>query len=621
MASSVFFKFKSQKEPTRVEFDGTGISVFELKREIILRSGLGDGTDFDLLIFADEDMKEVFDDDTTIIPRSTTVIARRLPPKIAGRGGAARYVSGKAPVHAKNASRREQHKVATASVMDGMSEMLNENMTEEEKLKALLNAQANKWSNISQTLSRQAFVSRSGPGAKRPVNVPDHPPPQGYTCHRCNEKGHWIQACPKNDDPDFDNRPRLKKTTGIPRSLITTIDEDTAKARIAEGGDLTGLMQDASGKVVLVKADTAAWEKFQAKAKVDVSAQTPSEDTKAVQALGLECAIDKKLFIDPMKTPCCERTYCNDCITNALIESDFVCPGCSSEGVLLDDLKPDDAAAEKIKDYLAAKEKKAEQVKKSSESPTPASASPARINGSATDAKNNGPKAKSNPNSPSPQRALPAAPPTGAVGTMANAGPAGNGTQPATAKKRPAEETTENPRIPKAPKAMQQAQGQQQRGLMDMMNGGMMQGMNGMGNMNGMVGFGSMGMMNGYGVGMGMMNPMVNPMMNPMMQGMSGFPNMGMADMMGVNGGYNNGMALDAGATMWGGKANHASGGGMGMPMNMVAPPGQQGQDTPFRNFSHQPAGDDDAYMRKPVNPHRHQNRQRRMRPSDYREL
>ena len=58
MESSVFFKFKSNKEPTRVEFDGTGISVFELKREIILKSALGDGTDFDLVIAADEGFKE-----------------------------------------------------------------------------------------------------------------------------------------------------------------------------------------------------------------------------------------------------------------------------------------------------------------------------------------------------------------------------------------------------------------------------------------------------------------------------------------------------------------------------------------------------------------------------------
>lgn len=57
MSSSVFYKFKSQKEPTRVEFDGTGISVYDLKHEIIVKSGLGDGTDFDLAIF-DEDGKD-----------------------------------------------------------------------------------------------------------------------------------------------------------------------------------------------------------------------------------------------------------------------------------------------------------------------------------------------------------------------------------------------------------------------------------------------------------------------------------------------------------------------------------------------------------------------------------
>lgn len=51
MASSVHFKFKSQKEPTRVPFDGTGISVFDLKREIISVHKLGDGTDFELAIY------------------------------------------------------------------------------------------------------------------------------------------------------------------------------------------------------------------------------------------------------------------------------------------------------------------------------------------------------------------------------------------------------------------------------------------------------------------------------------------------------------------------------------------------------------------------------------------
>ena len=54
MSSSVFFRFKSQKEPSRIAFDGTGISVFELKRDIIAASKLGDGTDLELIITAED---------------------------------------------------------------------------------------------------------------------------------------------------------------------------------------------------------------------------------------------------------------------------------------------------------------------------------------------------------------------------------------------------------------------------------------------------------------------------------------------------------------------------------------------------------------------------------------
>jgi protein MPE1 len=55
MASSVFVKFMSQKEPRRIEFDGTGISVFELKRDIIIKNGLDrSGTDFDLALLNED---------------------------------------------------------------------------------------------------------------------------------------------------------------------------------------------------------------------------------------------------------------------------------------------------------------------------------------------------------------------------------------------------------------------------------------------------------------------------------------------------------------------------------------------------------------------------------------
>jgi protein MPE1 len=51
MASSVFYKFRSQREESRVTFDGTGISVFDLKKEIILANNLGKANDFDLFVY------------------------------------------------------------------------------------------------------------------------------------------------------------------------------------------------------------------------------------------------------------------------------------------------------------------------------------------------------------------------------------------------------------------------------------------------------------------------------------------------------------------------------------------------------------------------------------------
>ncbi|OHE94145.1 MPE1 protein [Colletotrichum orchidophilum] len=633
MASSVFFKFKSQKEPTRVEFDGTGISVFELKRDIILKSGLGDGTDFDLAIYS-EDGSEEYDDDTTIIPRSTTVVARRLPAAKPGGGRGARYVSGKMPVAAKNSSRKEQTtKSATAKAASNAISQMNNAMTEEEKMAAMFQAQTESWSAQQEEMSNQTPVFK--PGSKKPANVPDHDPPNGYICYRCGEKGHWIQLCPTNDDPEFDNRPRVKRTTGIPRSFLRTVDKSVALAQ--SGDDETkrpsGIMVNAEGEFVIAEPDKASWEQFQAKAKSSASAaKAIAMGDKELQEQGLECPIDKKMFIDPMKTPCCQKTYCNDCITNALIESDFICPNCSTEGVLIDDLKADEETAEKMREFL---KEKSDAKSPTAASPPPAS-SPKENAETKTELANGIAKSPTSQNSPT---ATAAAPTSAPAGPKADATPKSTSATPATApsgpaaerassvesnsKKRPADELMENPKIPKAPKAMQKQQEQQQA---------MMNGMNGMGNMpmNPMMGFGGMNMMNGFmgmpnmpnmasmgsmgnmgnmgnmNMGMpmmGIMNPMMGmPGFNPMNGG--GFPDMGGNNAYGNNfGGNMNGM-------------NHMNGMNGGMNGGGMGGYNQQQR----HNFT-QPSNDEDAYFRRPVNPHRHQNRQKRVRPSDYREL
>ena len=44
--------------------------------------------------------------------------------------------------------------------------------------------------NIS--LSSATPIHRGGPMKGKPKDVPDHPPPSGYVCYRCGEKGEFM---------------------------------------------------------------------------------------------------------------------------------------------------------------------------------------------------------------------------------------------------------------------------------------------------------------------------------------------------------------------------------------------------------------------------------------------
>lgn len=52
---SIYYKFKSSKNSSRVNIDGTSLSVFDLKREILLsnRMAINKGNDFDLVLLRD----------------------------------------------------------------------------------------------------------------------------------------------------------------------------------------------------------------------------------------------------------------------------------------------------------------------------------------------------------------------------------------------------------------------------------------------------------------------------------------------------------------------------------------------------------------------------------------
>jgi protein MPE1 len=127
------------------------------------------------------------------------------------------------------------------------------------------------------------------------------------------------------------------------------------------------LMVNAEGEYVFAQADEKAWKKHLEQVKASEAAQKNQQvGDKELRDRGLECPIDKRLFVDPMKTPCCGKTYCHDCIENALLENDLTCPGCETENISLERLEPDEDMKAKIKEYEASKN----PIKQRSRSPT-----------------------------------------------------------------------------------------------------------------------------------------------------------------------------------------------------------------------------------------------------------
>ncbi|RPA82393.1 DWNN-domain-containing protein [Ascobolus immersus RN42] len=451
MSASVFFKFKSQKEPSRVTFDGTGISVFELKREIIVQNRLGDGTDFDLVI-ANQDTNEEYDDDTTIIPRNTYIIARRLPAIKQGRGTAARYVSGRMPTAAlPNAGRVEKSFAAQKNAMNNRQDNFgNRNQSqqngphqgggggdsEEDKIAQMFQQSNEQWQQTQERMATATPVYRGGPNQggfkKNAPPVPSHPPPTGYICYRCGEKGHWIQACPTNSDPNYDGRPRVKRTTGIPRSFLKTVEKPlppTANSGLDGQTSLpqqpSAVMVNADGQFVIAEPDKASWDTYQLKASK--SAAKVQRD-KELEERGIECSHCQKLYKDAVKTPCCEKTFCEECIQHQLLESDFICPICETKDVLLDQLVPDMEVRKKVDDYLV--EKKAREAK---EPPRPQNAPQQNFNRGPMPQQQRfgpGPQMMNRPMMNGPQRPMPMQQPRTMVQPQRPAAPVVQNSQP-----------------------------------------------------------------------------------------------------------------------------------------------------------------------------------------------
>lgn len=663
-------------------FDGTDIAVWDLKHEIMNIMKLGDGKDFDLALYKDNTDEGKFSDRTSFlahantnslaeytedserIPQSSLVLARRLPAKIPGRGSAHRYVEGKAPI----AMRPTTNYAPTKNI--GKTIDVNSAQTEEERTAAILRLGEQQWKSNQQEMAGATRVPMTfNKNTSKKANIPEGEPPHGYICYRCGKKGkhfssslkdlqpiltssgHWIQACPTNDDPTFEGRARIKRTTGIPRSMLKVVDQSEIDQLDEE--DRQNLMLDADGQNVIVKTDEKEWAKHVEKVNASAAAQEKAGfGDKELASRGLECPIDKRLFVDPMKTPCCGKTYCNECITNALIDSDLVCPGCETEDVIIEDMVSDEEMKDKIKAYEAEKaaEKakakshvsspkpstaQADQVDGAAASPTGSKSPASSFGGSTTKSKKRNAddvvddnlkvevapamkRQKSDGSATTEQVERTASPAVAAATTSIT-----TTNVPAMAQFMPPDmasmmQNMPNMNFPMMPGMPMSMPGAPFMPMPGMMNAGMMQMPNFMppnfNAMNGMNGMNGASFQNQQPFGMFSQPTFTNPMpiiTNNRQQSQAQFSTQ-----------YNNNHQQQPNGMNMNGipSGPRAQTQAQNQTFNKYPPTGPAANK--FSNQQrHMGKDEDNAYMRQPVNPHRHQNRQKRVRPSDYREL
>lgn len=413
----------------------------------------------------------------------------------------------------------------------------------------------------------------------------------------------------------------------IDKSELENLDEATRQQMMING----------DGEYVIAQTDEKEWKKHQDKVKASAAAQErANKGDQELQTRGLECPIDKRLFVDPVKTPCCQRTYCNECISTALIDSDLTCPSCSTENVTLEELVPDSETqlkADLYKAEKAAEKKQDDESKSVASSPSVEAATPAKSAASSrsgsqspfTGSNNDKVKAKKrSADEISDSKTLaPAAPEMkrqrSGEGTTSKPTPQKSNSTPAAA------ETSSLPTIPfNQMMPPDRSQMMQNLGNQNMNFSMPMPGMPFMPNMNtnmNMMNPGMMGLpgnfmppnfnMNGIN-GMGGM-PFMNGMTFPPSQPNGNFHNPNNQHMNGNTFGHQKTYPNPN-------QSNHMQGVPTG-PRNQNIPTGPSIASKFSNQQRHLGKEEENAYMRQPVNPHRHQNRQKRVRPSDYREL
>uniref|UniRef100_A0A1A8CF27 Retinoblastoma binding protein 6 n=1 Tax=Nothobranchius kadleci TaxID=1051664 RepID=A0A1A8CF27_NOTKA len=295
----IHYKFSSKLSYDTVVFDGPHITLTDLKRQIMGRERLKAG-DCDLQI-TNAQTKEEYTEDEGLISKGSSVIVRRIP-IIGGSKSSSSSKTNKSersdlqfPHHTFGVGRAMSDQSSTKALsyfsMMQKSNLADADVSEEDKIKVMM--------------SQSSMNLNTKPGTVLPEN---------YTCYRCRNTGHHIRNCPMNgQDKNFQGPPKIRKSTGIPNSLLVEVKDPSIK----------GVMLTNCGRYAIPAIDAEAYAVGKKEKPPFIPLEQPKCESKGdpVPAEFL-CLMCRDLLGDAVVIPCCGSSYCDDCIRSALLDSE-----------------------------------------------------------------------------------------------------------------------------------------------------------------------------------------------------------------------------------------------------------------------------------------------------------